>query len=906
MTSRFATPPKIEKDMDGYHISGDVAKSWNTLEQCCRQIVIVLRSSFEKDYPKIPLHCSWPSLPSEFGYLKAHRTKAKAEMALSESRSAFELLFAYVSFCIAICRIVNDPVSVSSSTSVKPRWFQVLSNPKNKIHPEWLQLLVDSPIADFSTTPQRRGAIINVSRCSWIHLVPTMLKANVPIWLYWGIPPVFVQPLDTQALKFAPRSHPQSRAPPLPVTTPSQSFDLPTPSQSDRSALSGPGQLRGESSRAPPLPVTTPSQSFDLPTTSQSDRSAHSGPGQRQGESWKDFMIRQNIRRKEILKKETDDARKAREGRENTAAKKSCPGKKGPTVFLWEEDGGVWTRTYVARGLVDNYWGGKYGPSKRIYNSIDNCWDVCLEFDAGTLGESYEYDSNDSDDDTYRPKQTAQVSSDCTPMLLDPTPPEISSDPSMPVDSSDPKPQSAAMPAQVTSDYRPILVDSRDPAPENSSDLPMLVDPTPAQVTSDYRPILVDSRDPAPENSSDLPMLVDPTPAQISDHPTPQPVPTPALVASVLPPVLVDSRDPASPRSPIPLQTPNPQSTSEGDFVDSDDAWEDLYDVSRQDVLNAHFFEALELEEVPIVTLDDLLYYRYGFSLQELPYTGIPSSVKDKTRSFRSWTEVCRAVGGQQLESSAVDRKAIQDFLSILAGCSDPFEDVPGKYWDLSPSGCRSIVDLDKVFISIEERQFTNCKHYIIRPRSLHPSRDMSWLLSVDSMTALECIRRGLGPHTIDIANFLISHGVRFRTLQRISNSSDPDSERLPDCPPRRYLGYRSVDHSFDLADFAGYETLRDSFLRSQSHGPLALREGGIIARLAREVLPNSNALSGPSSEALSGHSASARFRHNDEIYVDDQFSDAELQLICGTYVLGKSNVKGGNEFSFFFQLLLI
>ena len=70
------------------------------------------------------------------------------------------------------------------------------------------------------------------------------------------------------------------------------------------------------------------------------------------------------------------------------------------------------------------------------------------------------------------------------------------------------------------------------------------------------------------------------------------------------------------------------------------------------------------------------------------PYTGIPSSVsKDKTRPFRSWTEVCRAVGGQQLESSAVsDRAAIEDFLSILAGCSDPYENVPGKYWDLSPS----------------------------------------------------------------------------------------------------------------------------------------------------------------------------------------------------------------------------
>ena len=203
------------------------------------------------------------------------------------------------------------------------------------------------------------------------------------------------------------------------------------------------------------------------------------------------------------------------------------------------------------------------------------------------------------------------------------------------------------------------------------------------------------------------------------------------------------------------------------------------------------------------------------------------------------------------MESSVVDHIAIKDFLSILAMSANPFKDVPGKYWDLSPLGQDPIVKLSKVFISIEEKQFTNGHQYIIRPRFLHPSRDTPWVLSIDSMTTLECIRHGLGPHTIDIANFLITHGVCFRAIQLISKI--PDSPSLPDHPHCRYLGYHSDGYRFDLADFAGYEVLRDSFLRSQPHGPLALREGGIIAHLAREVLPNSTALSGPSSEALSG-----------------------------------------------------
>jgi hypothetical protein len=368
--------------------------------------------------------------------------------------------------------------------------------------------------------------------------------------------------------------------------------------------------------------------------------------------------------------------------------------------------------------------------------------------------------------------------------------------------------------------------------------------------------------------------------------------------------MLVDPGDTA----PQPVRTPPqvaadslsmPDTQSEGDFGGADEDDEDRYDASEQHVLPA-LYVPLDLEEVPITKLDDLLYYRYGFSLNESPYTGIPELLKDVTRPFCSWLEVCRSVGGQHLKFSAVDPVAIEDFLSILAGTVDPFKDVPGKFWDLSASGQNPIVDLPKVVISIEKKQFTVKvrEHYFIRPRRgyLHPSRDTSWVLSVDPLTALECIRRGLGPNTIDIANFLVSHGVRFSTLEHISHSENPPvrPQLELECP---YLGFRPVNYCFNVADFAGYEAMRDSFLRSQPHGPLALREGGIIARLAREVLPTSNALSGPSYKALSGHHA--RLICDNETYVDDNFSDVELGLICGTYALGDMNARGGIIFSF-------
>jgi len=156
------------------------------------------------------------------------------------------------------------------------------------------------------------------------------------------------------------------------------------------------------------------------------------------------------------------------------------------------------------------------------------------------------------------------------------------------------------------------------------------------------------------------------------------------------------------------LQPPNSQ--SKDNFIDADEDNEDKddcspFDASRQDVLNAYSFVALNLERMPIVTLEDLLYYRYGFSLNGVPYTGIPASVRaGDQKTFHSWIEVCHAVGGQQLESSAVNCVAIEDFLSILAGCVDPFKDVPGKYWDLSPFGQDPIANLTQVFILVEEK----------------------------------------------------------------------------------------------------------------------------------------------------------------------------------------------------------
>ena len=182
------------------------------------------------------------------------------------------ILFAFVSFCIAIDRAGEDPGPVSSLTPEKwLRWLQVLSERTSKVHPEWVQLVVDSPIADF-TTSQCLGAIINVFSCTWHHLVSYMLRANVPIWLYWGILPGFSLHPNHGALHFAPCSHPKSKA--SPALPPSQALPL--------------------------------SQSISFPVCS-----GHRGPDQLPGEAWKDFMERQNMQRRAKLSRESSVERQS-------------------------------------------------------------------------------------------------------------------------------------------------------------------------------------------------------------------------------------------------------------------------------------------------------------------------------------------------------------------------------------------------------------------------------------------------------------------------------------------------------------------------------------------------------------------------------------------------------------------
>ena len=108
-------------------------------------------------------------------------------------------------------------------------------------------------------------------------------------------------------------------------------------------------------------------------------------------------------------------------------------------------------------------------------------------------------------------------------------------------------------------------------------------------------------------------------------------------------------------------------------------------------------------------------------------------------------------------------------------------------------------------------------KRWISGRRSLSPPPDWStshprYTLGTCSrcMTALECVRCGLGPHSLDIANYFIDHGIPFLTLNYLWPSSQGKHNSLP---VNGILGQRLKGYTFNLADYAAYTTIWDSYL---------------------------------------------------------------------------------------------
>ena len=148
-----------------------------------------------------------------------------------------------------------------------------------------------------------------------------------------------------------------------------------------------------------------------------------------------------------------------------------------------------------------------------------------------------------------------------------------------------------------------------------------------------------------------------------------------------------------------------------------------------------------------------------------------------------------------------------------------------------------------------------------------------SWFLVMPHATAvLEVLRRSWGPTKEAIVIELVKRGIPFFTMLPGSTMPMIDSERVPfDIYPSSFRPTSS--------DYSIYELRRDILL-SGPRGRAALMMGGIIWRLAKEVLDDADVMDGPS------YCLGSEFRISTthDTLADNALTSDELQIICGTY----------------------
>ncbi|PPQ81890.1 hypothetical protein CVT26_014321 [Gymnopilus dilepis] len=893
----FLTPAKevrLVQGSYGWHLPTEVAKKWKEFEQTTRKVAQFLDACILKKHPQFCGLWTAPEKPGSFGYFEAHKSESEARQSLVKSLDAFIIHIAYMAFLN--CLLSADPLCSNSRKSIDDIITAYSSERLSlNLHPAWIQTCLP-PLIDLQSS--RVGCVIDVSSCTWIGLVPYLVEVDIPVWLYWGSPPF--KPIDRYIIPWATSLIPSCRTVAKPVIESQQAASRPFPRVEE-------------------------------------------GSGQRPGETMRAYFERRKKHNAQVRAKEKPTQRRKRLGKAKQQAGKPAPGHRGPTVYKWEMVDGVRIRQVLTRGQVDESW-GHIPKRKKFYDPYSNQYDCCSEwsFDPDDHDDDLPapnpipWDPDDSDEDfdlheelrkqlPHKPSSSRKnvtpercvvddVGASSTSNLLAPHPE------SHHVDDTGTSSTSNNLSAEAKSHH---IIEAGTPASVPSG-LPG--DSERVDVSATTQLLTEGQEDQEMVDNSKVDelvtsMLVDrhsDAGVVYSESPTTEPLqedqemvddqnvggPLTSLPSMVLLPTLrwastggfVMVGDAGTARAlegPLeaassPMAFPASQSGQNSSTASCPEGLEaedipDLYAASMQAVLDMTPIATSVISLPDQDTFSDLIYSRFGYILDEFPYTGLPPSFGAPTHVYQNWQTVLYTVGGKGLLDSEKPQPAFADFLYVLTTAEDVFRDMPSKFWDLSSENHHALERID-----------TDALHFLIeicRTRKnggtwclLHPKESPagSWFVGLAPSSALECIRRGLGPSDIDVVDFLIDHGISFRTFTRLPGIPRTPHFQHSRNPDRPILGFRQKGYIFDLADYAAYEALRDRILTLSPQGRRALSYGGIIARLARDVLPNSSIYSGPSSSALDG--SETLFEDNVGVFVDDALSDSMLDLITGTY----------------------
>ncbi|RDB18819.1 hypothetical protein Hypma_014528 [Hypsizygus marmoreus] len=292
--------------------------------------------------------------------------------------------------------------------------------------------------------------------------------------------------------------------------------------------------------------------------------------------------------------------------------------------------------------------------------------------------------------------------------------------------------------------------------------------------------------------------------------------------------------------------------------------------------------EPSEVFQTPISqeSLEDRAYYRFGFTP--------PTTEVEPTHYTPRWFDVRKYLGnGLWLdESSAPDppkrtQEALCTFFGYMHG-SQSLKDMPAVLYDVLQEDS-DLRRLKNVKIRLQEERFNGRWYYFIQPAEQPPQWVSSMYLALTSASALlEIIRHPFCSDIVSIYQWLLNKGIAFNTF--VPGPQLPQESKQQVFVPRYIgLGFRPANYKPDELDFRAYVSSRDRLLRSP-RGRAALLAGGIVARLAREVVDTNAILSGPSDSVFADGRCYWNGDSSSSGYWDDDLTQDELDKICGVY----------------------
>jgi hypothetical protein len=332
-----------------------------------------------------------------------------------------------------------------------------------------------------------------------------------------------------------------------------------------------------------------------------------------------------------------------------------------------------------------------------------------------------------------------------------------------------------------------------------------------------------------------------------------------------------DDDEQSYPKNSVSRPTPLPSLPAPMNVVEHEDSPADPMNVAEREDSPAAPANVAEHEDSSAAPT----FSRDPFKMLSLVYGYLPRSGADDSLSIHNWDGILRFLGFvrnlHQLDVPEPEKSAIMNFFGSMvsnAGAGD--------------IGGTDFENLKRLF-TFEQVQRPSENLFVF---SSPPSNACKWVLGVHSPVAALYVCRYIleNPHAhtiLTVADRLLDQGIAFRTLLPLSCSTRQVTVTDPYVPRT----YRLNNHTFTKDDFDVAMLACQSVLTS-SQGRAALLRGGIVGRIAREFLSRDGVLDGPSVE-VTAHRVGYIAPGNDNTrFCDDELTDNEIAIICGTYSL--------------------